>query len=384
MRINYTMDYLDGFGGIRTTNIISNKLAERGHEVTVTLLKPQPLLFDWRSRIIFAEDRNRTARRRLSNFINRRLKSLPSAWANSTIDSLTQAIPDCDINVAHNWISAYPVFRSGKGLPFHHLQHFEEVFFSGRPERHLFDEGMYLPLQRTVNSIWCHNQVIQRYGYTLPIINPGIDHFTFYPRQVERDPGRKRIICLGKEIVWKGFKDAVESVKLVMQKRGDVEFIAYGARPLKGDYDVPFQFVQNPSNEQLANLYASVDVLLCPSWYESFPGPPIEAMACGTPVVTTRYGTEDYARHEENSLVVMPRDIKAMAEAILRLLSDADLREKFRETGPQTAKRFTWEKTVDEFERLFQMALEGRKLSFGSAENHLTQLTPKDPVKTFR
>jgi glycosyltransferase involved in cell wall biosynthesis len=107
-------------------------------------------------------------------------------------------------------------------------------------------------------------------------------------------------------------------------------------------------------------------------------------MACGTPVVTTRYGTEDYARHEENSLVVMPRDIKAMAEAILRLLSDADLREKFRETGPQTAKRFTWEKTVDEFERLFQMALEGRKLSFGSAENHLTQLTPKDPVKTFR
>ena len=378
MRINYTMDYLEAYGGIRTTNIIANKLVERGHEVTVTLMEPQPLLFDWKAQIIFAEDINKTIRRKLSNLINRELKAFPFPGVYAIIDSLTQVTPNCDINVAQTWLTVYPVYRSKKGLPFHHLQHFEEIFFNGRPEKQFFDEGMYLPVHRTVNSIWCQNQVKQRYGYCLPIINPGIDHSIFYPRNVERDRSKKRILCLGKDfVIWKGFLEAVESVKLVMQKRNDIEFLAYGAKPLRGHYDVPIKFIENPSNEELAILYSSVDVLICPSWYESFPGPPIEAMACGTPVVTTKYGTEDYAQHEENSLVVMPKDIKGMADAILRLLSDSDLKEKFREKGPQTAKCFTWDKTVDKFEKLFHMALEERKPSFEDTKIHLTQPVPK-------
>jgi len=381
MKINFTMSALDGFGGMRTTNIISNKLVERGHEVTVTLLKPQPLLFNWKARIIFAEDFWRSARRKLSHMTNLLLKVHKYHNIYTVIDSLTDAIPECDINVAQGWVTVFPVLRSKKGIPFHHLQHFEEVIFYNQYDElvQLVRESMYLPLHRTTNSIWCQMQMKKRYGYDLPIINPGIDHTVFYPRGVGKKSHKKRVVCLGKDMMrWKGFEDVIQSMKIVMEKEDNVEFVAFGAIPLARTYSgVPFKFMCNLTNDQLAELYSSADILVCPSWYESFPGPPIEAMACGTPVVTTRYGTEDYAQHEKNSLVVMPRDINGMAEAILRLLSDADLAEKFKKTGPQTAKRFTWDKTVDKFEKLFRMALEERKPSFEDTKIHLTRPVPK-------
>ncbi len=378
MRINWTIDHLDGFGGMRTTNIITNKLIERGHEVTVTLLEPQPFFFDWKARIIFAENFWRSARRKLSRKVNSFLKVDGYHHFHVMIDSLIHAIPECDMNVAQGWLTAFPVLRSKKGIPFQHVQHFEEVFFYNHNQRdeivQLVRESYCLPLHRTTNSIWCQRQIKKRYGYDPPIINPGIDHTVFYPHRVEKNSHKKRVVCLGKDLQWKGFEDAIQSMKIVMEKEDDVEFVVFGAIPLMKTYSgVPFKFMCNLTNDQLAELYSSADALVCPSWYESFPGPPIEAMACGTPVVTTRYGTEDYAQHEENSLVVMPRDIKEMADAILRLLSDGDLAEKFRETGPQTAKRFTWEKTVDKFEKLFQTALEERNPSFEDTKIHLTQ-----------
>jgi len=80
-------------------------------------------------------------------------------------------------------------------------------------------------------------------------------------------------------------------------------------------------------------------------------------MACGTPIVTTPYGTEDYAFHEQNCLIVPPKDPKSLADATLRLLNNEPLREKFRQEGPRTAKRFTWEKTTDEIEKLFNKSI---------------------------
>jgi glycosyltransferase involved in cell wall biosynthesis len=98
-------------------------------------------------------------------------------------------------------------------------------------------------------------------------------------------------------------------------------------------------------------------VLVSASWYESFPLPPLEAMACGLPVITTPYGTEDYAFDGVNAIVVPPQDPKVLAEAIIRLLDDKDLREKLSKEGLNTAKKFTWDKTTDKVEELFKNAL---------------------------
>ena len=65
-------------------------------------------------------------------------------------------------------------------------------------------------------------------------------------------------------------------------------------------------------------------------------------MATGTPVICTSLGTEDYARHEHNCLIVPPKQPGAIADALKRLLLDADLRRELIVNGLTTAQQFTW------------------------------------------
>ena len=276
---------------------------------------------------------------------------------NNQIKDLAKAIPDCDVNVATYCFTAYSVLESKKGLPFYHMQHYEPYFFDDPHVIEIAEKSYRLPLNKIVNSIWLKNQMKDRYNYDLPIVNPAIDHAVFYPRDVERVSNEFRVICFAKELKWKGFPEALEAMKIITKKKANVKFLAFGSEQPSYKSDVAYEFVKSPSDDQLARLYSSADVIICPSWYESFPLYPLEAMACGTPIVTTPYGTEDYAFHEKNCLVVPPKDPKTLAEATLKLLNDKQLREAFRKEGPKIAKQFTWEKTTETVEDLFMQLI---------------------------
>ena len=116
----------------------------------------------------------------------------------------------------------------------------------------------------------------------------------------------------------------------------------------------PYQYHPKLSFGELSQLYAESDVTLCPSWYESFPLPPLESMASGTAVVTTAYGTEDYAMDGRNALVVKSRNVAGMVRAVTRLLDDADLRQRLAKAGRATAERYTWDRAVMAFERMLE------------------------------
>jgi glycosyltransferase involved in cell wall biosynthesis len=74
-------------------------------------------------------------------------------------------------------------------------------------------------------------------------------------------------------------------------------------------------------------------------------------MACAVPVVLTDSGgVHEYARPGENCLMVPARDPSALADAMLRVLTDTDLAKRLRLNGPPTAAQFTWERAVDRFE----------------------------------
>ena len=114
----------------------------------------------------------------------------------------------------------------------------------------------------------------------------------------------------------------------------------------------PYTYHGTLAHEELSVLYAESDIVLCPSWYESFPLPPIEAMACGTAVVTTSYGTEDFAIHEETALVVQPRIVTDMVEAVERLVKDGALRRKLAASGRAMAESLTWDRAVTAREKI--------------------------------
>lgn len=363
MKINYTMFGTGLTGGVRVLLEIANRLVERGHNVTITSLGTENdhKWFPLKAKTIYVKVPTYI---RIIRYGTKRY--LKNGWFNSypqlEIKTLAGAIPDdIDITVATFCFTAYSVFASEKGTPFYHMQHYEPLFFDDHFLKKLAEGTYHLPLNKISNSIWLHNVMKEKYGTETPIVNPAIDHNVFYPREVERDSDKLRVVAFGKQTRWKGFPELLKAMELVMKKRNDVELVVYGAKKPTYKSKVPYTFIQRPSDEELAKLYSSADVVVSASWYESFPLPPIEAMACGAPVVTTRYGTEDYAFHEKNALVVPPKDPKALADAILRLLEDEDLREQFRKEGPKTARQFTWDKTVDKVERLFKDALRGKK-----------------------
>jgi glycosyltransferase involved in cell wall biosynthesis len=94
-------------------------------------------------------------------------------------------------------------------------------------------------------------------------------------------------------------------------------------------------------------VYSLADVLLYPSNLEAFPIPIVEAMACGTPIITSNVnGLQEIAG--DAALQVDPRDAGAIAEALGRVLSDASLRTALAAQGLARSSRFTWDKCARE------------------------------------
>ncbi|OAN37084.1 glycosyl transferase family 1 [Chloroflexus islandicus] len=97
--------------------------------------------------------------------------------------------------------------------------------------------------------------------------------------------------------------------------------------------------------EELPLWYAAATVFVFPSIYEGFGMPPLEAMACGTPVITSNTSSLPEVVGDAG-LMVAPTDPIALAEAIRRVLVDADLRAELRQRGLARARRFSWADTA--------------------------------------
>ena len=95
----------------------------------------------------------------------------------------------------------------------------------------------------------------------------------------------------------------------------------------------------------LAVLYRLADVFVFPSLYEGFGLPPLEAMASGTPVVTSNVSSLPEVVGDA-ALLVDPRDPEAIAGAIQRILTDDDLRRVLTQKGLGRAHEFSWERSV--------------------------------------
>jgi glycosyltransferase involved in cell wall biosynthesis len=99
------------------------------------------------------------------------------------------------------------------------------------------------------------------------------------------------------------------------------------------------------ADEDLPLLYAAADVFLYPSLYEGFGLPPLEAMACGAPVIASNRSSMPEVV-ADGGLLIDPQDPEAMAAAAERLLRDPVERRRWSERGVRRAASFTWERTA--------------------------------------
>lgn len=99
-------------------------------------------------------------------------------------------------------------------------------------------------------------------------------------------------------------------------------------------------------DEDLPALYNAAEVLAMPSLYEGFGLPVLEALACGTPVVTSDVSSLPEVAGDA-ALLVPPDDVEGLSQALDRTLTDDELRATLRERGLSQAQRFTWQRTAE-------------------------------------
>ena len=113
-------------------------------------------------------------------------------------------------------------------------------------------------------------------------------------------------------------------------------------------------------DEELPLWYSAADVLAYPSLYEGFGLPPLEAMACGTPVVVSNVSSLPEVVGDA-ALLVDPDDISELTVALWRLLTDEGLRAEMREKGLKRAAHFSWEKAARETLAVYLKVGEGQQ-----------------------
>jgi glycosyltransferase involved in cell wall biosynthesis len=223
----------------------------------------------------------------------------------------------------------------------------DEAFFnlpSSKGERMLFfqgykalgDEKVKKRLRRglrvVTTSKWLTEEA-RRLG-SRPLHTPlGLDHEIFFPGIPAADRGP--IVSMPSHYLdLKGTDDGIAALEIVRRQRPDAQFRLFGSvQP-----EFPAEFHSRLSRTEVAALLRESAVFVCPSWLEGFGLPGLEALACGAALVTTdTKGSRDYAIHEETALVSPPRKPELLAENVLRLLDDLELRRKLSRDGLEYA-----------------------------------------------
>ena len=112
------------------------------------------------------------------------------------------------------------------------------------------------------------------------------------------------------------------------------------------------------ADEDLPALYSAAALFVYPSLYEGFGLPPLEAMACGTPVVASNAPCLPEVLGDA-ALLVSPYDVEAIASAMEKALFDEELRLQLRERGLQRARLFTWEKSARKLLEIYKRVTRG-------------------------
>lgn len=110
------------------------------------------------------------------------------------------------------------------------------------------------------------------------------------------------------------------------------------------------------TRERLRELYRGALAFVYPSRYEGFGIPPLEAMACGAPVIATRTGAiPEFA--EDAAVLIPPSDYDALREALVRVIRDAELRRELRIAGPARASAWSWDRGASAMRTLLAEAV---------------------------
>ena len=362
MRVTFVLPFAGLAGGIRVVSIYARALHERGHEVTsVSVSHPPP---DLRSRVrdfFRLRGWGGGVAGETGHFDNVPFdhKVLPHPGPVAAAD-----VPDADVVVATWWETAHWVnaLPPSKGRKAHFIQH-DETHFDLRNEalRAGVVQTWSLPTYKIAVAQWLADIAEAQYDAPgVAVVPNGVDLEQFHapPR------GRNRVPAVGliyAHSLFKGVDIMAEAVRLARREVPRLRLTSFGAgEPGPDDLPRPYEFLQAPPQHKLRDQYAACDAWLVGSRSEGFGLPILEAMACRTPVITTPVGAAPELLAGGGGVMVKPQDPMDMAHAIVRLATADDAAWRaLSDRALATARRHTWDASIDAFEHHLHRAAEG-------------------------
>lgn len=206
----------------------------------------------------------------------------------------------------------------------------------------------------------------------ISVIYQGINHKIFkLPRTIQRKIDFPYILYVGTEVSRKNFQGVLNAFKKIKAKREfrNLKLVKVGnassgwshekyrnislnlIRSLNLENEVIFTGFLD--KEELASYYAGAECLVFPSFYEGFGFPPLEAMACGCPVIASNASSLPEVVGDAG-LLVNPDDDNSIAVAVESILSNENLKNSLKKSGLERAKLFSWRRTAEATLRIYQ------------------------------
>jgi D-inositol-3-phosphate glycosyltransferase len=225
------------------------------------------------------------------------------------------------------------------------------------------------------------------------VVPPGVDLATFQPkdravarREIGYGSGRL-LLFVGRLERLKGVEIAIRALGLLRDRQhDDVRLLILGEDSHEGEESEKerlkaiasevgvrdrVDFVGSVAHHELPYFYAAADVCVMPSYSESFGLVALEAQACGCPVVASGVsGLRSVVRDEVSGYLIDEHDPAAYAERIGRLLENSELAQQMGRRGRLLAQRFSWTRTADRLEDLFEQVVERNQALVQASARH--------------
>lgn len=322
LHIVYVMTWTDLCGGSKIILEHANRLTERGQKVTLISHFNKPTWYEMDERIEFIQ--------------------VPFE------NVLCESIPECDLIVATYWREIYEAIE----------QNIAPVLYFEQGDAHLFDPDSLdyrttnyikkqfdvVPFIFTVSN-YAREIIKNKFNKDATVIPNAIDdRYFFYQKKADND--FITIALIGSlDTEFKGIKYILSAIDILNSEGYKIKVNWVSPTVVS---DSKYNAIISPKQMIIGNLLRESDIYICASQYESFCLPVLEAMSCGTSVITTdNGGVRDYVIDKDNALIIKKNNVDDIVEKVKLLISDKKLRLKLSLNGSSTSKAFNWDNTIN-------------------------------------
>lgn len=196
------------------------------------------------------------------------------------------------------------------------------------------------PLYRQIDKDQANKYVKEKFSIS--------SRFLLYVGQIKRHKNIQTILYSLRDVL----KAGVE-IKLVICGRNSTKSGWLLKIIAKLDIKKSVILIETPTNNDLLNLYNAADIFVYPSLNEGFGLPPLEAMSCGVPVVSSNVGSLPEVLGKSASFVG-PQDVAGFSDAITRILCDKEKAQNLFKSGLERSRFFSWEKAARDLLNLYE------------------------------